>query len=141
MCEEILSDHYENSLLDAKSWPDGIYQGPEGARGSLLEDSGVAPEGALADQLDAGEADWPEYDPFWDYEEDSWPEDEEDFLDDWSDELLPLKEGRKLTMSDKMKSLLKSKWLYIVVLGLLSLLGGGAYAEQIKQLLFSILGS
>jgi len=41
---------------------------------------------------------------------------------------------------DSVKKLLKNKWLYVVALGLVALLGGGAYSDQVKDLLLAILG-
>lgn len=119
MCEETFSDHYENPPFDSsflvelqKQLETNFWGSPEDrARLEASDDGDLVP-------VDP-DNDWPGY-----------------------DSLSSCKEQR---MSDKMKSLLKSllksKWLYIVVLGLLSLFGCGAYAEQIKQLLISILGS
>ena len=43
-------------------------------------------------------------------------------------------------MPTAVKELLKNKWLYVTILGLLALLGGGAYSEQVKDLLLVIAG-
>ena len=39
-----------------------------------------------------------------------------------------------------MKEILKNKWVYVIVLALLALVGGGTYASQIAELILKILG-
>ena len=43
-------------------------------------------------------------------------------------------------MSEAVKRVLKNKWLYVALVGVLGLLSGGAYSEEITKLLFAILG-
>lgn len=40
-----------------------------------------------------------------------------------------------------LKTLLKNKWVIIIVLGLLALASGGVYSDQLSELIQSILGS
>jgi len=44
-------------------------------------------------------------------------------------------------MRERIVTLLKNKWLYVVVLGLASLVGGGAYSDKITELLLKLLGA
>jgi len=46
----------------------------------------------------------------------------------------------KVTMLETAKRVLKNKWVLVIVLGFAALLSGGAYSDQIKNLLLSILG-
>ncbi len=41
---------------------------------------------------------------------------------------------------DTIAKALKSKWTYVTILGLIGLVSGGAYSDQIVQMILSILG-
>jgi len=43
-------------------------------------------------------------------------------------------------MQDVLAKVLKSKWTYVIILATAGLLGGGAYSDQISQMILSILG-
>ena len=43
-------------------------------------------------------------------------------------------------MKDTFAKALKSKWTYVIVMAVIGLVSGGAYSEQIVQMILSILG-
>lgn len=43
-------------------------------------------------------------------------------------------------MKDTLVKVVKSKWTYVIILALTGLVSGGAYSDQIVQMILSVLG-
>ena len=154
MCEENLSGLHKNSpfnkaalerTMEVHLWGDQAPAPMDCDEGYVhAEDLVFGIEGLRSDPLplDSNEDDQgrEDDDPFWGFDNLCW--DREDCYDEEDDAYDHLLYGfKKQGIGDRMKSALKSKWLYVVVLGLLALFGSSVYTEQIKQLLLSILGN